>query len=152
MIKIFTVDSVEAERIKGTLNKPHAHPFEALIIGVVGQLEHFIDFKTTIFEAPFISFVPKGKVHRVKPLLKDGNCKMWVLRFKSEFIPDEDHQPLTNFSSQGRAFQLSIPSPEHYLLLLYSLALKDKNETITLYNDKPLAGSLTMTSLKIDRA
>ena len=92
MIKIFTVDSVEAEKIKGALNEPHAHPFEELIIGVEGQLEHFIDFNTTIFEAPFISFVTKGKVHRVKPLLKDGNCKMWVLRFKSEFIPETTFQ------------------------------------------------------------
>lgn len=92
MIKIFTVDSVEAEKIKGTLNEPHAHPFEELIIGVEGQLEHFIDFNTTILEAPFISFVTKGKVHRVKPLLKDGNCKMWVLRFKSEFIPETTFQ------------------------------------------------------------
>ena len=69
-----------------------------------------------------------------------------------QFILDDDHQSLIHYSSQGRAFQLSIPSPEHYLPLLYSLALKDKNESITLYNDKPLAGSLTMTSLKIDRA
>ena len=67
-IKIFTVDSAEVEKIDKSVNEPHAHPFEELIIGIEGQLEHFIDFKTTIFDAPFISFVTKGKVHRVKPL------------------------------------------------------------------------------------
>jgi hypothetical protein len=30
-----------------------------------GQLEHFIDFKNTLLDAPLISFVSKGKVHRV---------------------------------------------------------------------------------------
>jgi len=33
--------------------------------------------------------------------------------------------------------------------LLYALALKEKEDTVTLFNDKPIAGSLTMTSVKI---
>jgi len=65
------------------------------------------------------------------------------------YILDDDHQKLIDFKSQGKAFELAIPTPEHYLPLLYTLALKDKNEKITLFNDKPIAGSLTMTSLKI---
>lgn len=67
----------------------------------------------------------------------------------SEFILNRDHENLVQFSKQGRAFQLSIPTPEHFLPLLYTLGLQDKNEEISLFNDKPLAGSLTMTSVKI---
>lgn len=67
-----------------------------------------------------------------------------------KFIMDDNHQPLINFKSQGKAFDLAIPSPEHYLPLIYSLALKESNEKITIFNDKAVAGSLTMTSLKID--
>jgi 4,5-DOPA dioxygenase extradiol len=33
--------------------------------------------------------------------------------------------------------------------LLYVLALKEKKEEIFIFNDKAVAGSLTMTSLKI---
>ncbi|GAA4301467.1 4,5-DOPA dioxygenase extradiol [Aestuariibaculum suncheonense] len=66
------------------------------------------------------------------------------------FILDNDHDSLINFRSQGKAFDLAIPTPEHYLPLLYTLALKEENEKVTLFNDKPVAGSLTMTSLKID--
>lgn len=66
------------------------------------------------------------------------------------YILDDNHQNLINFRSQGKAFDLAIPTPEHYLPLLYTLALKDKNEKVTLFNDKPVAGSLTMTSLKIE--
>lgn len=63
-----------------------------------------------------------------------------------------DHTTLVNFHAQGRAFELAIPTAEHYLPLLYSLALQGKDEQATLFNDKPVAGSLTMTSVKIEKA
>jgi 4,5-DOPA dioxygenase extradiol len=66
-----------------------------------------------------------------------------------KFIQSDNHQELINYASQGRAFQLAIPSPEHYLPLLYTLALKTEDEQISLFNDKAVAGSLTMTSVKI---
>lgn len=66
-----------------------------------------------------------------------------------KYILNGDHQPLINFRSQGKAFDLSIPTPEHYLPLLYSLALQDRIEDVKLFNDKAVAGSLTMTSVKI---
>ena len=65
------------------------------------------------------------------------------------YVLNHDHSSLINYSAQGKSFQLAIPSPEHYLPLLYTLALQDKNETVELFNDKPLAGSLSMTSFRI---
>lgn len=65
------------------------------------------------------------------------------------YMLNGDHLSLINFRSQGKAFDLSIPTPEHYLPLLYSLALQDKIDDVKLFNDKPVAGSLTMTSVKI---
>ena len=66
-----------------------------------------------------------------------------------KFILNGNHQELINFRSQGKAFDLAIPTPEHYLPLLYILALQEKNEDVKLFNDKAVAGSLTMTSVKI---
>lgn len=66
-----------------------------------------------------------------------------------EYILNGDHNPLINFRSQGRGFDLAIPTPEHYLPLLYTLALQGKNEKVEIFNDKAIAGSLTMTSVKI---
>ena len=65
------------------------------------------------------------------------------------YILNGNHKELINFRSQGKAFDLAIPTPEHYLPLLYSLALQEKNEEVTLFNDKAVAGALTMTSLRI---
>lgn len=66
-----------------------------------------------------------------------------------KLILANDHQQLINFKNQGKAFDLAIPTPEHYLPLLYALALKEENEKVSIFNDKAVAGSLTMTSVKI---
>jgi 4,5-DOPA dioxygenase extradiol len=68
-----------------------------------------------------------------------------------KFILSDDHRQLINFRSQSKAYNLAIPTPEHYLPLLYALALKKENEKVTLFNDKLVGGSLSMTSVKIDK-
>jgi 4,5-DOPA dioxygenase extradiol len=68
-----------------------------------------------------------------------------------KFISSGDHQSLINYPAQGKAFELAIPTPEHFLPLLYALALKEEKEKIELFNDKAVMGSLTMTSLKITK-
>ncbi len=61
-----------------------------------------------------------------------------------------NHRELINYKSLGNSIQLAIPTPEHFLPLLYILALHKKDESITFFNDKAVMGSLTMTSLKIN--
>jgi 4,5-DOPA dioxygenase extradiol len=76
----------------------------------------------------------------------------WTLEARAkmnQFILSDNHQELINYKSQGKAFELAIPTPEHYLPLLYTLALKEETDQVTLFNDKAVAGSLTMTSVKI---
>jgi len=76
----------------------------------------------------------------------------WALEAQALFkklIDSNDHQALINYPSLGTAVQLAIPTPEHYLPLLYALALKEEAESITYYNDIAVAGSLTMTSFVI---
>jgi AraC family transcriptional activator of pobA len=85
---IFLRTEDELKEIATLPNEPHHHDFEELIIVTEGMVEHFIDFKKKEFEAPLVSFVTKGKVHRVNVLPKDGKRKLWGVRFKSEFIPE----------------------------------------------------------------
>ncbi len=66
-----------------------------------------------------------------------------------EFLRDGNHLPLIEYYKQGKAFELAIPTPEHFLPMIYNLALQEKNEDIYIFNDKPVAGSLAMTSFKI---
>ncbi len=76
----------------------------------------------------------------------------WALEASAllkKLIDEDRHAELADYQSLGRAVQLAVPTPEHYLPMLYSLALKEKSDRITYFNDYPLAGSLTMTSLVI---
>lgn len=66
-----------------------------------------------------------------------------------QFIKNGNHTSLINYRSNGRSFELAVPTPEHYLPLLYTLALQGKDEKVSLFNDKAMAGSLTMTSVRI---
>ena len=79
----------------------------------------------------------------------------WALEARhkmNQFILNGDHKSLINFKSQGRPFDLSIPTPEHFLPLLYVLALKGEKDKVSLFNDKAVGGSLSMTSVRIEKA
>jgi 4,5-DOPA dioxygenase extradiol len=81
----------------------------------------------------------------------DGGYE-WAVKANDTFknlISNNDHQALINYSKLGREIQLSIPSPEHYLPLLYILALKNEKEKVTYFNDQEVYGSIAMTSILI---
>jgi 4,5-DOPA dioxygenase extradiol len=59
------------------------------------------------------------------------------------------HAELADYASLGPAVQLAVPTPEHYLPMLYVLALRREGEEIRFFNDVALAGSLTMTSFVV---
>ena len=65
------------------------------------------------------------------------------------YISKNDHNSLINYHKQGQAFQLAIPTPDHYLPLLYTLALQGGKEEVQVFNDKMVAGSLGMASFTI---
>ncbi len=76
----------------------------------------------------------------------------WALEANEKMkklIADGDFRSLIDYRLQGRAFDLAIPTPEHFLPLLYILALKNESETAEFFNDGAVMGSLTMTSVKI---
>jgi len=66
-----------------------------------------------------------------------------------EFILNADHNSLIDYKLQGDSFNLAIPTPEHFLPLLYILALQGKDDQLSFFNDKMVGGSLAMTSLRI---
>lgn len=76
----------------------------------------------------------------------------WAIEAQTKmtnWIKDGNRDALIHYSNQGKAFELAIPTPEHYLPLLYTLALQDDQDELEFFNDKAVGGSLTMTSLKI---
>jgi 4,5-DOPA dioxygenase extradiol len=61
-----------------------------------------------------------------------------------------DHRALIEYDALGAEVATGIPTPEHYLPLLYVLGLKNESDEVSVFNDDRLAfGSLSMTSVKI---
>ncbi len=83
---------------------------------------------------------------------KDNYAFDWALEANGkmkDYIIAGDPKKLINYRCHGKAFELAIPTPEHYLPLLYAIALKEKSDEVKLFNDKAVAGSISMTSVKI---
>lgn len=68
--------------------------------------------------------------------------KNWILQ--------GDNDSLIQIRNHGKEFEWAIPTAEHYLPLLYTLGTKLDSDTISFFNDKPVAGALTMTSVRLD--
>lgn len=76
----------------------------------------------------------------------------WAVEMNDIFkkkITDGDHMALVNYEKLHKDAKLAVPTPDHYYPLLYILGLQRKNEEPVFFNDKAIAGSLTMTSVKI---
>jgi len=84
-------------------------------------------------------------------MIKGGGYD-WALEINDQFktlILNHEHQQLIDYKNLGKAALNAIPTPEHYLPLLYTLGLQNDTEKVTLFNDKAVGGSLTMTSVRI---
>lgn len=76
----------------------------------------------------------------------------WAIQANDQIklhILNHQHKSLIDYVALGREVSMAIPSPDHYLPLLYALAIQGENEKLKFFNDKAVMGSLTMTSLKI---
>jgi 4,5-DOPA dioxygenase extradiol len=83
---------------------------------------------------------------------KDNYGYDWAIEARevvNNYLLDANFKPLLEYEKQSKALRLAIPTPEHFLPLIYTLGLKDKKDKLHLFNDKLVAGSLSMTSVKM---
>ena len=78
----------------------------------------------------------------------------WALEADAKmqkFLLEHDHQSLIDWDKQGQAFNLAIPTPDHYYPMIYALALQEDKDDLSLFNTQAVGGSLTMTSFRLDQ-
>lgn len=76
----------------------------------------------------------------------------WAIRFEEQArasLLQADHAPLIAYESMGRDAQLSIPTPEHYLPLLYVIATQRPGEPVTFPIEGVDGGSVSMLTVRI---
>ncbi len=76
----------------------------------------------------------------------------WALKFEQiarESILSSNHEPLIKYESLGRDAQLSAPTPDHYLPLLYVLAQQREADEVSFPVEGFDGGSVSMLSIQI---
>ena len=75
----------------------------------------------------------------------------WAQRFEAqarELIVRGDHAALIDYAALGHDAELSIPTPEHYLPLLYVLGASDENDAVSFPVEGMDGGSISMLSVR----
>ena len=78
----------------------------------------------------------------------------WALRFDedvAEHISTRHHEGLLGYETLGSDALLAIPSPEHYLPLLYALALQREDDPVEFFNEVVFS-AVSMRSVLIGHA
>lgn len=79
----------------------------------------------------------------------------WAVRFETrarEMMLAGDFKPLIDYEKLGREATLSIPTPDHYLPLLYVLATRQERERIAFPVEGVDGGSISMLSVRLGGA
>lgn len=93
-------------------------------------------------------------VHNLGMIQWRGGTLDWAEEFdelSKELIITRDIASLANYSALGKEAQLSIPTPEHYLPMLYALSLIEAEEEISFFNETIDLGSVSMRSFMTSR-
>ena len=91
-------------------------------------------------------------VHNLRTAVWREGAFDWALEFDDmmrKLILKGDHHSILQFSHLGKAANLSIPTNEHFLPLLYVLGLQTEQEQPRFFNEKITMGSLAMRSVWI---
>lgn len=91
---IFEITKEVVEVLRAKSEEAHFHDFEEIIVVTQGSLEHYIDFQVEVSQAPFISYVSQGKMHRI---IEDPELRGWVINYQNEFIPNSKLSFYSNF-------------------------------------------------------
>ncbi len=76
----------------------------------------------------------------------------WALRFEKQardLLAADDVEPLIDYESLGRDAMLSVPTPDHYLPLLYVLGVRRAGDRVSFPVEGVDGGSISMLSVEI---
>ncbi|MDK9700917.1 MAG: 4,5-DOPA dioxygenase extradiol [bacterium] len=68
--------------------------------------------------------------------------------FLTECVVNRDFGKLCNYEKCGANVHRAIPTPEHYLPLLYTVGCYEEEEPITVFHNEVVNGSIAMTSFQ----
>jgi 4,5-DOPA dioxygenase extradiol len=112
-----------------------------------GQFHYDLAKKLSSLREEGILILGSGNVVHNLGMISFDKAYPWAVEFDrvvKDAIEKRDHEPLIHFQKLGQAASLSINTGEHYLPLLYILALQQVDETAVFYCESVAMGSLSM--------
>lgn len=91
-------------------------------------------------------------VHNLRVMTWQDSAYDWAHAFDAQLvalITSGNHPTLIDYPSLGNNAQQAIPTNEHYLPLLYILALQQPTDKLTFFNEKVTLGSVSMRSFTL---
>ena len=92
-------------------------------------------------------------VHNLRAMRREPAAGYdWAIDFRNAVnraLAAQDNDTLVHYERLGKAATLSVPTPEHYLPLLYTAALREPQDDMEIFNDELAFGSISMTSVLI---
>ncbi len=91
-------------------------------------------------------------VHNLRVMVRQDTAYDWALQFDEkmeQLILSGDHELIIHYEKLGPAARLAVPTNEHYLPLLYVLALQEEDDEVGFFAEKVTLGSISMRSLRI---
>jgi 4,5-DOPA dioxygenase extradiol len=96
-------------------------------------------------------------VHNLRmsiPKLQNGDSTPfdWAITFDkwvADKITNGDHTALAKYEQLGEAARMSVPTPDHYIPMLYTLGLSDGKEAVTQVYEEVSYGGISMRTFQV---
>ena len=91
-------------------------------------------------------------VHNLGEMVWEDTAYDWALAFDERMkglILSGDHEAIIGYPKLGASARLAVPTPEHYLPLLYVLAAQEESDAVGFFADKVTLGSMSMRSVRL---
>lgn len=132
--------------------------FQLSLDAALSPWQHFeLAQRLTFLRRQGVLILASGNiVHNLGRLRFDDPAPFaWALEFDEWVrvrIESGDSASLCGYTEAGSAAEMSVPTDEHYLPLLYALALREPDEPVAFFNEGFDFGSVSMRSFVVGRA
>lgn len=138
LVKTYPQADIPVVQLSIDIEKPAAYHF------ALGQ-------KLQALREEGVMIIGSGNVvHNLRRLDRDTAGHGWAVRFNNairKHLQDGDMQGVVNYQAYGQDAALSVPTPEHFLPLLYVLGAKTEEDKLEIAVDGIELGAISMLSV-----
>lgn len=140
LIAMYPAADIPVVQLSMDTSQPGRHHYD-----LARQLAPLRDENVLLFASGnIVHNLPLFSFHDSKPQAWAQHCDEEL----RQLIAGRRHDALIDYPGRDAEARLAVPTPEHYLPLLYALALQESDESAEMFNTR-VVGSISMSSVLI---